>query len=331
MAAVAGLLAAASVFATTTVPVQLLNTSGSSSGQAIISTGPSSAAGWANVPGTALTGIVPVANGGTGLNALTQYNVMVGNATSAVSLIGPSASGTIFASNGASAYPSFQTKAALTIASSGANTDITSLNAPALGAATATTAAAGTNTMQVATTQFTNTIFAAPPCLGCTTAAAVKATTFNASGTITPSTTAGIVGTTLADSASAGSIGYFAANSTAGTSITSGATVNATSISLAAGDYDCWGQALFLPAASTVVANIAAGITTTSATLPASPDTTYLGTTLTTGTNGTTAINAMVKRINISSTTTVYLVAEAGSVTTSTATVNGYLQCRVRR
>jgi hypothetical protein len=36
----------------------------------------------------------------------------------------------------------------------------------------------------------------------------------------------------------------------------------------------------------------------------------------------------MVKRINISATTTIYLVAEASSVTTSTATVNGYIQCR---
>lgn len=38
------------------------------------------------------------------------------------------------------------------LAASGANTDITSLNAPALGAATATTAAGSTNTTQVATT-----------------------------------------------------------------------------------------------------------------------------------------------------------------------------------
>lgn len=39
-------------------------------------------------------------------------------------------------------------------AASGANTDITSLSAPSLGAATATTAAADTNTTQVASTQF---------------------------------------------------------------------------------------------------------------------------------------------------------------------------------
>lgn len=154
---------------------------------------------------------------------------------------------------------------------------------------------------------------------------------FTVSGAFTPSTTAGVVGTTAADNANTGSDGEFVSNSSTGTSLTSGATMNATSISLAAGDWNCWGQALFLPAASTVVANVAAGITTTSATLPAAPDSSYLGTTLTTGTSGATTINPMIKRVNVSSTTTVYLVAEAGSVTVSTATVNGYIQCRRAR
>lgn len=45
-------------------------------------------------------------------------------------------------------------RAALGAAASGANTDITSLNAPALGAATATTPARGTNTNEVATAAF---------------------------------------------------------------------------------------------------------------------------------------------------------------------------------
>lgn len=45
-------------------------------------------------------------------------------------------------------------RSTLGAAASGANTDITSLSAPALGAATATTAAPGTNTTQVATTAF---------------------------------------------------------------------------------------------------------------------------------------------------------------------------------
>ena len=50
---------------------------------------------------------------------------------------------------------------ALGAAASGANTDITSLNGPALGAATATTAAAGDNDTSVATTAFVTTALAA--------------------------------------------------------------------------------------------------------------------------------------------------------------------------
>jgi hypothetical protein len=114
----------------------------------------------------------------------------------------PGASGTLFASNGPSADPSFQTfgslgiqpalgytpahsgansditsllglstplsipqggtgaataalaRAALGAAASGANTDITSLASPAIGSATATTQARGTNSTDVATTEF---------------------------------------------------------------------------------------------------------------------------------------------------------------------------------
>jgi hypothetical protein len=44
-------------FATTTVPVQLLNPAGSSSGQTIVSTGASSAPGWATVPLSGLSSI----------------------------------------------------------------------------------------------------------------------------------------------------------------------------------------------------------------------------------------------------------------------------------
>jgi hypothetical protein len=282
-------------FGATLTPVQLLNPVGSSSGQVIVSTGSSTAPGWANVPATALSGITPVANGGTGLAALTQYNVMAGNGTSAVSLIGPGASGTIFVSNGAASYPSFQTVASLSLA-------LTTGNLSQF-AATTSAQLAGVLSDETGT------------------GSAVFGTSPNI-------TTPNLVGVTNASSAAAGSVGEYAANATSGTSITSGVTINATSISLAPGDWDCRAQAVFLPAASTVIANLAAGITTTSATLPTSPDTSYIGTTMTAGANGTTTVNPLTKRLNVSSTTTVYLVAFAQSVTTSTASVNGYIQCR---
>ena len=335
-------------FGSTTVPVQLINPTGSSSGQAIVSTGASSAPAW----------------GGVGLNGIAAIaaNTVIGNATG--STASPTAI-TVTGCNGAAQALQWTNGSGFGcnsgIATSGANANITSLSglstplSVAQGGTGLTTIAShsilsGNGTSAISqigagttgqmllgvTSGFPifgnnptitgGTIDGAP--IGGTTAASGKFTTLQATSTITPSTTAGIVGTTAADNAQAGSVGEFLNNSTTGTAITTGTTVNATSISLTAGDYNCWGQALFLPVATTIVANIAAGITTTSATLPASPDTTYLGTTLTTGTNGTTAINPMIKRINIASTTTVYLVAEAGSVTVSTATVAGYIQCR---
>lgn len=47
-----------------------------------------------------LTGIVPVANGGTGANTLTANSVLLGNGTSAVQLVAPGASGNVLMSNG---------------------------------------------------------------------------------------------------------------------------------------------------------------------------------------------------------------------------------------
>ena len=45
-------------------------------------------------------GIVPVANGGTGLATLTANNVMLGNGTSSVQFVAPSTSGNVLTSNG---------------------------------------------------------------------------------------------------------------------------------------------------------------------------------------------------------------------------------------
>lgn len=50
-------LITSAAFGTTTVPVQLLNPAGSTSGQAIVSTGPSSAPAWSGIPISAVTGL----------------------------------------------------------------------------------------------------------------------------------------------------------------------------------------------------------------------------------------------------------------------------------
>lgn len=86
-------LIASTAFATTTVPVQLLNPTGSSSGQAIVSTGSSSAPAWSGISAASLSGV-------------TQYNVAVGGSTG-LAFIGPGASGGFLISGGSAAYPAF--------------------------------------------------------------------------------------------------------------------------------------------------------------------------------------------------------------------------------
>jgi hypothetical protein len=53
-------------------------------------------------------GTLGASGGGTGLTTIPQYSVMTGSGTSAVSTVSPGAAGTVLMSNGASAYPSFQ-------------------------------------------------------------------------------------------------------------------------------------------------------------------------------------------------------------------------------
>lgn len=49
---------------------------------------------------TAITGTLPVANGGTGATSLTSNNVLLGNGTSAVQAVAPGTSGNVLTSNG---------------------------------------------------------------------------------------------------------------------------------------------------------------------------------------------------------------------------------------
>lgn len=88
-----------------------------------------------NITGGAISGVtvststpIGVTSGGTGQNALNAHNVIIGEGSSAVGFAAPGASGTILGSNGTTVDPSFQTKASLGIAASGANSDITSLS-----------------------------------------------------------------------------------------------------------------------------------------------------------------------------------------------------------
>ena len=76
--------------AQTKVPVQLLNPAGSTAGQAIISTGPTTAPAFGAVPLTGITGTLPIANGGTGATTASAARTNLGLGTAAVANTGTS-------------------------------------------------------------------------------------------------------------------------------------------------------------------------------------------------------------------------------------------------
>jgi hypothetical protein len=264
-------------FATTTVPVQLINPTGSSTGQAIVSTGSSSAPAWGTVP---LSGLSAIA-----------ANTVLANATSA------SAAPTAFS------MPSCSTSSsALDWTTSTGFTCNTSINAATLSGNSVGTSGA-----------------AVPLLNGANTWSGAQAF----SSTITPSTTNGIVGTTLADNANSGSDGQFISASVgAGSpvSLTTATAANITSISLPAGDWQVWAAAGFV--VSSAASSVQGGISTTSATMPAI--TSGLGLATVAATSATLAgqtVSIMPSRVNVSTTTTVYLVGEA---VFTAGTVGGY-------
>lgn len=83
----------------------------------------------------------------------------------------------------------------------------------------------------------------------------IATVTLSATGTITPSTTAGIVGTTLGDNANTGSVGEYLESTVASgsaVSLVSGVIKDVTTLTLTAGDWDVWGNITLSPGATTV-------------------------------------------------------------------------------
>ena len=162
-------------------------------------------------------------------------------------------------------------------------------------------------------------------------------TTPTISGLLTPATVAGIKGTAAADSAQAGSVGeVITATVVTGSSIslTTVTSANVTSIALTAGDWDVWGCVCFTLASSTTMGYLSGGINTTSATLPL--NNAGVVTRAGAGTNATidvtvdSVLTIMPIRINVSSSTTTYLVARA-KFGTSTCKAYGTIYARRHR
>lgn len=263
IAVLAAFFISAQAIAATLTPIQLLNPSGSTSGQVIVSTGPSSAPTW----------------GTSGLAAISANSVLA-NTT------------------GASAAPT-----AASVPSCSASGNV-------LQYISNTGFSCATGYAQIASPTFTGTV----------TTAALTAT-----GAITPSQTAGIIGTTTNNNANAGSVGEILTGTTNTTSLSTGVSANCTSVSLTAGDWDVSGTIRFTPAGTTTVAGILASISITSATLGSFGQYSQIQATLTTGAQQ--ALTTPVTRISLSATSTVYLVGNS-AFATSTMTCDGTIRAR---
>jgi hypothetical protein len=145
------------------------------------------------------------------------------------------------------------------------------------------------------------------------------------SGAITPTTTGGIVGTTLADNANAGSVGEFMSVQTGPTSISSNVIINGATLTLTAGDWDVEGACLYNSAGTTVATVFITGISTTSTTF--GPTGTYALLNTSSFTGVVESQPTPTVRVNIAGPTSVFEVVE-GTFTVSTMTVTCFERAR---
>ena len=279
------------------------------------------------------TGIVTLSSADvTGALTFTPYN-----ATNPSGFITSSAAASTYAPL---ASPTFT--GTVTIPAGAAIAGFAPLASPALtGTPTSTTATAGTNTTQVATTAFDTAAVgvetsrataaeallapkASPTFTGTPAAPTVAAT--SAAGTTQIATTAFVRnGTTTNDNAIAGQVGEFQTATASNVPLISATSANAVSLSLTAGDWVVSGSCQFNPAGSTAIGAIGCSATTTSATFGPVGTATLLQASFLTGTAQTIATPEV--RISVATTTTIYLVGFS-SFNTSTMTVSGVVNAR---
>lgn len=152
---------------------------------------------------------------------------------------------------------------------------------------------------------------------------------------VTFSSTTGIVGTTTNDSAPAGSVGYFVSDivdEASAVSLTTLTVDDVLSVNLDAGDWDIWGNIIFVPAATTDITQARAWISDTNGTEPDASLTANLQ-----KTNGGTYVPnsnfgfcVPYIRASVSTPTTFYLSC-ATVFTVDTLAACGALYARVRR
>jgi len=165
--------------------------------------------------------------------------------------------------------------------------------------------------------------------------AALPLTGGTLTGALTPSTTAGIVGTTIGDNANAGSVGEYIASIVTGSSPVSlpsnASFAVVTSINLTAGDWDVSGIVDQQVQSGTITTEsyASASTSTTSANIGTDPGTFVQYAGVSNPNNATTILSLPPYRYNLTSTTTIYLNARCSY--TGTATVAAYGIIRARR
>jgi hypothetical protein len=165
---------------------------------------------------------------------------------------------------------------------------------------------------------------ASPTFTGTVTVAALAA-----SGAITPSQTAGIVGTTANNSANAGSVGEYMQGVTLTQSASNGVPMNGASVTLTPGDWEVDGICQSNPSGTTTTSQVVAGINTTSATFGtnAGINNYALIQGLSVPAGSPESIVAPRTRISISGSTTVFLVCQT-SFSSGTLTISGLVRAR---
>lgn len=202
------------------------------------------------------------------------------------------------------------------------------------GVPSAPTAAAGTNTTQLATTAFVAALgalkanLASPTFTGTpsapTATAGDSSTQIATTAFVATAVANGKNGVTDASNAAAGKVGEVLSATGTLTAYTTATQVNTVSLVLTPGDWEVQGVVLFdITSGST--ATQMCGLTTTSATVPAFPDRSSKG-----GADTYDGNLRCRKRINVSANTTMYLAAYA-EVSSGTLSLNGYIEARRMR